>query len=493
MFRRLEKVKNGKKMKKIQISILCFLVISFCCGTSYAEAAGAFNQLIKKYSGQEIVCLDIGEEYHFKLKDGSGKSIRLVSVEEHRDSVVKFVRRANVDVELDGKILRLICAPYTMPTEFRGMRIQADTTSAWHPLPKRVQFSIWDASDPIVHTERLGFPLDDFELFSHGMQAYNEVVHLGWKDGCPGGVVFYHDYGIDFAGYEGRQRIMSCTDGTVIHLSSEKKHTFVVIQDDGGFIWDYGHLESIAPGVKKGVQVKRGQTIGVLGKTGPSGNFSHLHLGTYLSKSDLDSGRNNRRLNLYPWMVATYAKQYRRTLYAVARPHLTASTDEKVVLDASRSFSFGPEIFSYQWILPDGQTLNTVRAETTFDKPGVYIATLWVKDKKGREDVDFCKVKVFTSSSPESSIPTIFMTHIPARDIAVDQPVFFRLWLQGVEDKFIQVDFGDGMVIRDYVSYSEIQHQFKSPGIHIVTAHGMIDGMSIMQKQKVIVGSPSDG
>ena len=374
-----------------------------------------------------------------------------------------------------------------MPTKFSGVRIQADTTSAWHSLPKRVQFSIWDAHDPIVHTERFGFPLEDYALFSHGMQGYNEVVHLGWKDGCPGGVVFYHDYGIDFAGYEGRQHIISCTDGTVIHLSTKRDHTFVVIQDDDGFIWDYGHLDSMAPGVNRGAPIKRGQKIGILGKTGPSGNFSHLHLGTYLSKSDLDADRRNRRLNLYPWAVAAYAKQSHTTLYAVARPHQTVSTGERVTLDASRSISFGPEIVSYQWILPDGQTIDSVKAETTFDKPGIYIASLWVEDKQGGKDVDFCTVKVFTASTPESSIPTIFMTQFPTRDIRIDQPVFFRLWLQGVENKPIEIDFGDGTVIHNYVSYTEIQHKFKSPGIHIVTARSTIDGKPIMQKQKVIV------
>jgi len=475
-------------MNKIQISVVCLLALSLYTGAASAGAGKTFNQLIKKYSDQEIVCLDVGEKYPFKLKDGSERLIRLVSVKEHRDSVVKLVRWAGVDIEVDGTVLHLICAPYTMPTEFSGVRIQADTTSAWHPLPKRVQFSIWDASDPIVRAKRFGFPLCDYLLFSHGMQAYNEVVHLGWKDGCPGGVAFYHDYGIDFAGYEGRQQVMSCTDGTVVHLSPERKHTFVVIQDDNGFIWDYGHLDSIAPEVKKGSRIKRGQKIGVLGKTGPSGNFSHLHLGTYLSKSHLDAGRSNRRLNLYPWAIAAHAQQYRGALYAVARPHQTASTGEKVVLDASRSLSFGPSIVSYRWILPDGQTVNAIKTEATFDKPGVYIATLWIKDEEGREDVDFCTIKVFTASSPEGSIPTIFMTHIPTRDIVVDQPVLFRLWLQGVESIPFKVDFGDDTVIGDYISYSQIHHTFKSPGIHIVTAHSTIDGKPIVQKLKVVVG-----
>jgi hypothetical protein len=57
-----------------------------------------------------------------------------------------------------------------------------------------------------------------------------------------------------------------------------------------------------------------------------------------------------------------------------------------------------------------------------------------------------------------------------------------------VENKPIDVDFDDGTVIHDYVSYSEIRHGFKSPGIHIVTARSTIDGKPVMQKQKVVVG-----
>jgi len=444
--------------------------------------------MIKKYSEQEIVCLDIDEEYSFKLKDGSEKVIRLISIREYQDSVLGQVRQADVNVRVNGKHLHLVCAPYIMPTEIDGVRIQADTTSAFLPLPKRLQFSIWDAKDPIVRTERLGFPIRDYLLFSHGMQAYNEVVHLGWKDGCPEGVSFHHNYGIDFAGYEGKEQIVSCTEGEVIRLSCEREHIYVVILDNNGLIWEYGHLDSISSQVKKGAHIKKGQKIGVLGKTGPSGNFSHLHLGTYLSKADLEAGRNNRRLNLYPWLIAAYQRQYRRTLYAIARPHQTVSTGDRVIFDASRSLGFGTRIVSYKWVFSDGQTINGVKAEKTFDKPGVYIATLWVEDENGARDVDFCRVRVFTKSSPEGSIPTIFMTHTPTYNILVNQPVLFRFWLQGVKGKPIQVDFGDGTIVERYDSYEEIRHNFKSSGIHIVTASGTVDGKPIMQKQKVIVG-----
>ncbi len=468
-------------------AIAYFIGFAMCAATALADRSETLNKVIDKYSQQEIIYLDVNEEYQFELKDGSKRAIRLISVKEYSDSVVGMVRKARINVEVNGKLLNLTCAPYVMPTEIEGVRIQADTTSAWLSVPKRVQFSVWDASNPIVDADKFGFPICDYLLFSHGMQSYNEVVHLGWTDGCPEGVTFYHNYGVDFAGYEGREEIISCTDGTVIRLSLKRDYIFVVIQDNDGLIWEYGHLDSVSPKLKMGLRIKKGQKIGVLGKTGPSGNFAHLHLGNYLSESDLDSDRSNRRLNLYPWLIATYQQQYQKMLYAVTRPHQTVSTGEKVLFDGSNSLGFGAEIVSYRWIFPDGESVNGVKAEKRFDKSGVYIAELWITDEDGHKDVDFNKVRVFTSSNPEGSIPTIFMTHYPTNNIAVNQPVFFRFWLQGAKDKLIKVDFGNGTVINDYLSYTEIRHRFKSPGIHIITTSSIIDGHSITQKQKVVV------
>lgn len=460
---------------------------------TFEQETDTLNRLVRKYSEQRVVCLDVAETHSFILEDGSERTIRLVSATEVRDRVVELVRRAEVQVEIDGEPLRLLCAPYVMPTEISGLRIQADTTSGWSPINKRVQFSVWDATDPIVDTDRFCFPIRAYSLFSHGMQAYNEVVHLGLRDGDPQGQKFCHDYGFDIAGYEGREVITSCTDGEVIHLHpSGGRPWSVVIQDKDGFAWDYGHLDSIFPNARKGNHVRKGQAIGMLGKTGPSGNFSHLHLGTCLSEADARNGKSNRRLNLYPWLVAAYRKQSAKDLFAVARPHQVAVTGEKVVFDGSHSLVWDAQIISYSWRLPDGRTVENSWAEMVFDKPGVYVATLRVQDDKGREDVDFCRVKVFTGNAPEKSIPTIFMTHSPTRNIVVGQPVFFRLWLQARDAGPIRVDFGDGTVIDEYVSYSEISHTFSAPGIHVVTARARMDGKPITQCQKVLVaGSDS--
>ena len=141
------------------------------------------NRLVGVYSTQRVVALDLNDTVSYKLKRGGERLIRLISVKEYRDTITHFVRRADVRVEIDGRPLDLVCAPYVMPTETAGLRILVDTTSGWGNVSKRAQLSLWDAGDPIVDAKRFGFPLRNFRLFSQGSQAYNEPVHLGAGDG----------------------------------------------------------------------------------------------------------------------------------------------------------------------------------------------------------------------------------------------------------------------------------------------------------------------
>jgi hypothetical protein len=79
------------------------------------------------------------------------------------------------------------------------------------------------------------------------------------------------------------------------------------------------------------------------------------------------------------------------------------------------------------------------------------------------------------------------MTYIPTEGIAVNQPVSFRFWLQTGNDETMTVGFGDGTVVNQYASYSELTHGFKTPGIHIVAARATVAGDPITQKLKVLV------
>jgi hypothetical protein len=450
------------------------------------------NRQIKSCSTQHIAWLDANETDTFKLKDGTQRTIRLVSIEEHRDSVVNLMRRAEVRLEIDGRPLDLVCEPYQLPVETAGLRLQADSTAGWGNIRKQVQLSLWDATDPIVDTKRFAFPILNHQLFSHGTQAYNEPVHIGAGDDDPSGQRFYHDYGFDVAGYEGGEKILSAVEGKVIYFwPSREDVCSILVEDSLGLIWEHCHLCAIEPEIVLGTHVVAGQKIGTLGKNGPSGNLAHLHLGTYQTRHDMNVDNRNRRLNLYPWLVAAYQAQHPQGLFAAARPHHTVLTGEKVIFDGSHSLAWGgKKIIEWRWVLPDGQTVKQLRAERTFDKPGAHVVALWVKDDQGAEDVDFCQVKVYSRENPEKGIPHIYMSYTPTEDIRPGNLVRFQFWLQGAGGGPIRVDFDDGTHIDNYPQYSEFSHRFKTPGIHIITAQCEAAGMPIVQKLKVIVNSP---
>jgi murein DD-endopeptidase MepM/ murein hydrolase activator NlpD len=437
------------------------------------------------YSNQQFVYLDENEEHAFRTRDGSMKTIRLVSVREHSDSVIGLMRSADVNINVEGKQVRLRCVPYAMPTEAQGLKILVDTTSACLQIPKRVQLSVWDAGDPIVDTDRFCFPLPDYHLFGLGTQAYNEPVHLGHLDGDPAGQMFYHNYGVDLAGLEGRQKVVSCISGVVVRVEPETGT--LCIRDDRGFILVYGHLDSVLSDVQVGATVQRGQWIGMLGKRGSAGNFSHLHIGAYLSEAAMLVDRMDRNLNLFPWLVAAYQASTGASLIAIARPHQIARVNESIVLDGSSTVNDSPHQISYRWEFDDGSCSEGAVAKKAFAEPGCYIATLQVRREDGASDFDFCRIRVFSDPPTEPFIPTLFVSTKPAGVVRQGQPVSFRIWPQGGNVDPIRLDFGDGSPSGNYRAYSSFTHYFMTPGPHTVTASGRYKGMPIRQKRKILV------
>jgi murein DD-endopeptidase MepM/ murein hydrolase activator NlpD len=438
-----------------------------------------------KYSKQRFAYLNIGESTLFRLADGRLKWIRLVSVKEKKDNVIHLVRRAEVCLEIDGEPLDLPCSPYALPIEKDGLRLQVDTTSGWLQMGKRVQLSLWDAADPVVDTSLFVFPLTKYRLFSQGTQSYNEPVHLGEGDGDPTGQRFYHNYGFDLAGFEGRDKVVSPVEGKAIAVRPDEG--WVAIEDDRGIVIDCGHMDSIHPGIEEGVAVKRGQEVGVLGRKGPSGNYSHLHLGLYLSRADFEDDRPCRNLNLYPWILAAYQAATGTQLVAVARPHHTARTGEKVVFDGTNSVVFGGKIVSYRWEFSDGTSDEGPLAAKVFDRPGAYTAILRIEDDRGGCDFDICRVRVYTASQPEDVLTTLFFSVSPSFGLGPGESIHFRGWPQGGDPGLIRLDFGDGTVCENYEPYSDIEHRYNKPGIYIVTASAEEDGRPAMTKLKVVI------
>jgi murein DD-endopeptidase MepM/ murein hydrolase activator NlpD len=436
-------------------------------------------------SSQVIFCMDEGIDQEVTLHSGQTFSIRVLSVQEQRDSVVGLIRRAHVRIALNGEQHDLVCAPYVMPTVIGDVRIQADTTSGFTELPGRVQFSAWDAADVIVDLSKFCFPLPDYRLLSHGMQCYNEPVHLGRKDGDPEGRAFYHGYGIDFAGFEGGEAVVSCVDGRVVRVLPDA--VLVDIEDESGLIWEYHHLDSIAKGLAVGDAVRKGDRIGVLGRSGPSGNFSHLHVGAYLTPAHMNQGQYTQRLNWYPWMVEAWRARHPNVPLAVSGAHHQVRMGEAFVLDASNSIPAREPVVRTQWELPDGTRVEAVKTELSLSEPGIYAAVLRIWDSAGHQDVDIHKIKVFSAGEAEPWLPSIFMTSTPTQNVVAGEPMRFRCWLHGAEQEPIRLDFGDGQVMAQYASFTVVEHTFHTPGVHIVTATAEVNSVKTVSKQKVIV------
>jgi murein DD-endopeptidase MepM/ murein hydrolase activator NlpD len=438
-----------------------------------------------KYSKQQFIYLDIGETVSFRLADGRIKVIRLVSIREEMDEVIHLVRRAAVRLEVDGETLDLPCGPYILPVEKDGLRLQIDTTSAWLKMGKRIQLSLWDAADPVVDTSLFVFPLAGYRLFSQGTQGYNEPVHLGDGDGDPKGQRFHHNYGFDLAGFEGRDVVLSPIEGRIISVQPDAG--WVVFEDDRGIVIDCGHMDAIRSGIEEGVEVKRGQEVGLIGRKGPSGNYSHLHLGLYLNRKDFEEDRPCRNLNLYPWILTAYEASSGAHLIAVARPHQTAITGERVLFDGTNSVALGSQIILYRWEFSDGTASNGPVAAKVFDRPGAYAAILRIEDDRGNRDLDICRIRVYSAREPEDILTTLFFSVSPSLGLRPGSSVHFRGWPQGGDAGPIRLDFGDGSVRENYEPYSDIEHSYAEPGIYIVTASAEKDGRPAMTKLKVIV------
>jgi hypothetical protein len=80
----------------------------------------AINRLTTAYSAQRIVTLNVRESYTFQLRSGARRVINVLALHEHRDSVIRLMSRAEVQIAVDGRPLALVCEPYT--TSLAGNR-----------------------------------------------------------------------------------------------------------------------------------------------------------------------------------------------------------------------------------------------------------------------------------------------------------------------------------------------------------------------------------
>ena len=390
------------------------------------------------------VDLNVGESCEVKLSDGSSAAVKLVGMEEIRDDLRQAVREARVTVEVNGQQATLVAYNYHLPIALGGVQIDCAVTKGcvqlkdnpW-ALEKDARLRLWPAGSPWIQPGTFLYPMH-VRWFSSLTHMGNEPVYADGGEDPAKKAIYYH-YGLDTGGAEGLVDIFAATDAVVAAAGLDTimpkaefpskeiapRADVVYLRDGRGWYYRYSHLSSIDPAVKVGAQIKIGQKIGVLGKEGASGGWSHLHFDIVAPQPSGKYGISDA----YAYFWQAYQAQYHPQLQAVARPHHVAWAGEEVLLDGSLSWSAkGPgHVASYQWSLDDGRKADGAKVTQRYPYSGEYNEILKVTDDEGRVDYDFAVVQIVDREHPELLPPAIHAVYWPNFGLKAGDEITFKV------------------------------------------------------------------
>ncbi len=467
-----------------QILGIAFLLLSTL---AIAPAAEPIAPLLR------TIDLHVGETQTIDLCDGTSSTVKLLALNEPRDDLRNAVRHPNVLIEVNGEQKTLTAALYRLPVEVGGVKIDCAVTrgcatpeqNPW-ALDADARFRLWPKTSAFIRPETFTYPVKQL-WFASDTQMANDPCYVDGGE-VPGKTSVYYHWGLDVGGVEGKVEIVAATDGLVVSargetLESEKQDTparprydVVYIKDDRGWYYRYSHMHSIDDNVKLGERIAIGSPLGILGKEGGSGGWSHLHF-------DISTIQPSGRYGIveaYAFYAQSYLQQHPLPLKAVARPHHVAWAGQTVTLDGSLSAGFGT-IVQYDWTFTDGTMAEGKCVERRYDQPGTYSEVLQVTDVEGRIDYDFAVVQIYDRDQPQLLPPSIHPAYWPTRDLKVGQEITFavRSFQIGEDEGHEQWTFGDGSPPVEVQSdgnavklakdgYAFTTHRYTKPGHYLV-------------------------
>ncbi len=438
------------------------------------------------------VDLAVGESQSVALADGKTATVKLIGVDEVRDPIRSAIREAKVKVEVNGTPVALTSGNYQLPVPAGGVQLDCPVTGGYRTnsnhdpwgLVKDARIRLWPAGSPWIEPTAFTYPARQ-RWFASSTQMANEPVYVDGGEDPAVKKIYYHD-GLDISGAEGLIDVVSATGGIVVTAGTDRVawledgtvgpgRDVVNVLDDQGWYYSYEHLQSIDPAIKPGTAVRIGQKVGVLGKEGGSGGWSHLH---FVITSRQPSGRWGTQEG-YAFLWQAYLREQKPEVAAVARPHRFALTGEPVSLDGSKSWSRSGPVARFDWTFSDGETASGPRVARTYDRPGTYSEVLKVTDQAGHVDYDFAIVQVLDRSSPDPLPPTIHAAYSPTLGIKPGDPVTFKVRTFRTTDGHESWDFGDATPAVDVHSdrsadahakdgYAVATHRFEKPGHYLV-------------------------
>jgi murein DD-endopeptidase MepM/ murein hydrolase activator NlpD len=441
------------------------------------------------------VDLDVGQAQEVELADGTRAKVRLLDVAETRDPVRSAIRQARVKVEVNGAAATLVSANYRLPVTVGGVQVDCPVTKGCYKhcdpfedswgLDRDSRLRLWPAGSPWADPGTFVYPVKQ-RWFAGATQMGNEPSFVDGGDAPTGRPIYYHS-GLDIGGCEGLVDVVSACDGLVVSAGGKAldaypdipfykraDYDYVYVLDAHGWFYRYAHLKAIDPAVRPGRRVRMGQKIGVLGKEGSSGGWSHLHFDI---KARQPSGKWGIQ-EAYAFLWEAYRREQQPRVIAVARPHHLIWAGDKVALDGSRSWS-ATRVDRYEWTFTDGTMARGPTVERAYDRPGEYSEVLKVVDDRGNVDYDFAVVLVIDRETEGKFSPTIHASYAPTENVRPGDPVTFKVRTFHTDPAGETWDFGDGSPPEKVRSdanakehapngYAEVVHRYARPGHYLV-------------------------
>lgn len=439
--------------------------------------------------------LNLGESREITLTNGETVNLTLLEITDLRDSLRQAIRDVRVKVIVDGAEITLNSGNYNLPLEVGRIQIDCPVVKAYYSnsnadrwgLTKDARFRLWPADSPLMEPGTFVYPVRQ-RWFASMTQSGNEPPYVDWGENPESKNIYYHS-GHDFGGAEGMDEIVSAMDGVVISALGDTLEGYqdfpgdirpdvVWVRSDLGWFIRYSHLDSTDLDIRVGARVKKGQTIGLMGKQGGSGGWVHLHF--ELKTRETHSGDWGTE-EAYAYLWEAYVNEHRPDLIAVARPHHLVWTGQVTTLDGSKSRGLTGEITSYEWTFSDGSNARGAIQTRVYTEPGEYSEILRVTDSEGNVDYDFAVVQVYDRSNPGQTIPVLQPVYYPTLDIRVGDPVTFLVRSFNTDTGSEIWDFGDGTSTvsvrsepptrQNYTGgkFAETVHTFSEPGNYIVS------------------------
>lgn len=433
--------------------------------------------------------MNVRESRKVELRDGSTVKVEVVRVEPTNDSVFGSLREVKVTVRVNGDEGIVYCGNYHLPVTIGNVQIDCPVTKDyykrahvdWWGLDKDVRLRLWPAGSPYAWPGTFVYPVSQKWLAS--FTQYNNEPVLDNSAPDKSKKIYYHA-GIDLGGAEDMVEVFAATDGVVVSVRGDqyeglpdpvkKRYDVVYLRDDRGWYYRYSHFASILPDLQLGQRVRAGDKLGMLGKEGGSGGWTHLH---FEAVSQHPSGKWGTQ-DSYAFLWEAYRRQYDPAVLANARPHKVVRKGESTTLSASNSWA-KESIASYEWTLSDGSTKPGKEIQMSYDNAGTYSEIVKVTDAKGNYDYDFAVVKVYDGTEGEDVLPDIHATFYPTMDIHAGDKIFFQVRSRWTTEGYDVWDFRDGsdpVTVKSNietthhakVGYSLVSHRFAKPGDYLV-------------------------